>query len=485
MIKKIKNFITPAFIILIAVFVGFAIAKAENSKDIIFPVAELGNCQDETECRTYCDREENISPCVDFSEKHNLMSEEEISKARAFANSKNRPGDCKNEKECESYCENIKNIDSCLSFAEENGFIGEKELKEARQVSKALKEGTNLPGGCGNKKECEAYCENTDHIDECVSFAEKAGFMSGSELEDAKKAAKAISSGVKPPGSCRGKEQCDMYCSDSSHMEECLNFAEAAGFMPKEEAEMARKIMPMMMKGEMPGGCKSKEQCENYCEDSERSEECANFAVKAGFMNQEEYDMFKKTGGKGPGGCKGKDECENFCENPDNQEACFNFGKEHNLIPEEKLKEMREGVEKIKDAFKTAPPEVTDCIKSKVGTENFDKMQSGESMPNPKIGEQIRACFEEIMPKMQKEGMGGMMEGKREMPAEINEEIRGRIKEKMMKNNDSGSVGGMEGVGMDREEIEKNIRGKIEQETRQKIEEEIKQKMMGEFNKTE
>jgi len=185
-------------------------------------------------------------------------------------------------------------------------------------------------------------------------------------------------------------------------------------------------------------------------------------------MNQEEYEMFKKTGGKGPGGCKGKDECEAFCENPDNQETCFNFGKEHNLIPEEKMQEMREGVEKINQALKTAPSEVTDCVRSKVGTENFDKIQSGESMPNPKIGEQIRACFEEIMPKMQKEKMGEMMEGKGEIPKEINE-----------------SVGGMEGVSMDKEKIEKSIREKIEQETRQRIEEEIKKRMMGEFNRTE
>ena len=163
-------------------------------------MAELGNCQDETECRAYCENERNITPCVDFAEKHNLMSEEEISKARAFVKSENRPGDCKNEKECEAYCEDIENIDMCLSFAEENGFIDEKELKEAKQVVKALREGANLPGGCENKKECEAYCENTDHIEECVAFAEKAGFMSGAELEEAKKATKAIKSGIKPPG---------------------------------------------------------------------------------------------------------------------------------------------------------------------------------------------------------------------------------------------------------------------------------------------
>ena len=478
MTKIIKNFLAPGIIVSIALFAGFFIVQAQNADDIVYPVEELGGCQNETECRAYCDDEENITFCVDFAEKHNLMSKEEISKARAFAQSKNRPGNCKNKEECEAYCEDIKNIDSCLSFAEENGFIGATELKEAKQVAKALKEGANLPGGCKNKRECEAYCENTDHIEECVAFAEKAGFMSGSELEEAKKAAKAISSGIKPPGNCKGKAQCDAYCSDSSHMEECLNFAEAAGFIPKEEAEMARKIMPLMMKGEMPGGCKSKDQCESYCENESRAEECASFAVKAGFMSREEYEMFKKTGGKGPGGCKGRDECEAFCNNPENQETCFNFGKEHGLIPEEKLKEMEEGREKIKEALKSAPPEVTDCVRSKVGTENFEKMQSGESMPNPKIGDQIRACFEGVMPKMRRGG-----EGQEGIGGARQEEMREMVEEKIKNEMMGGTEGGdMEETGFNKEEIEKNIREKIEQETRQKIEEEIKKRMMGEFN---
>lgn len=486
MIKKMNSKYAHLFISLAVIFFGalasFTVTRAQNAEDITYPVKELGNCQNETECRTYCDDEDNMDQCVKFAEKHNLMSPEEIKKAKAFMKAgKIGPGGCKNEKECEAYCEDIKNIDSCLSFAEENGFMGERELKEAKQVAKALKEGANLPGGCKNKKECESYCENTDHMQECIAFAEKAGFMSGEELEEAKKAAKAISSGIKPPGNCRGKAQCDTYCSDSSHMEECLNFAEAAGFIPKEEAEMARKIMPLMMKGEMPGGCKSKDQCESYCENDEHAEECATFAVKAGFMNQEEYEMFKKTGGKGPGGCKGKDECEEFCDNPENQEACFNFGKEYGMIPEEKLKEMREGVEKIKEALKSAPPEVADCVRAKVGPENYEKMQSGESMPNPKIGDQIRACFEELMPKMRQEGMGEMMEGERqEMTGKMIEEM----KEKMMESGgrEPFNEGRFEGMGANREEIEKNIRQKIEQETRQRIEEDVKQKMMGEFN---
>ena len=93
--------------------------------------------------------------------------------------------------------------------------------------------------------------------------------MSDKEKEDSQKILQAIRKGVKPPA-CKGKEECDVYCNEESHFEECMNFAEAAGFMTAEDAAMARK-----------------------------------------------------TGGKGPGDCKGKEECEQFCQNPENQEECI------------------------------------------------------------------------------------------------------------------------------------------------------------------
>ena len=66
-------------------------------------------------------------------------------------------------------------------------------------------------------------------------------------------------------------------------------------------------------------------------------EECANFALGAGLMKQEEFEMFKKQA-KGRKRLPRKEQCETFCNNPENQEVCFNFAKEHNLILKKKLK---------------------------------------------------------------------------------------------------------------------------------------------------
>jgi len=64
------------------------------------------------------------------------------------------------------------------------------------------------------------------------------------------------------------------------------------------------------------------------------------FATKAGLASPEEIERFKATGGKGPGGCRGREECEAFCNNSDNQGACFSFAKEHKLIGQEELEHI-------------------------------------------------------------------------------------------------------------------------------------------------
>src|SRR3989344_4240166 len=44
------------------------VVLALSKDDIVYPVAELGNCQNEQECRAYCDDSENIAQCVAFAE---------------------------------------------------------------------------------------------------------------------------------------------------------------------------------------------------------------------------------------------------------------------------------------------------------------------------------------------------------------------------------------------------------------------------------
>ncbi len=387
-----NNLLVAVFILAFGIVAAYTIvASAQSKNDIVFPVAELSNCGSETECRTFCDKPGNMTACVNFAEKHNLVSKDEAERARKFKEIGAGPGGCKTKDSCESYCNDVSHVDECLTFAEKNNLMSAEDLAQARKVKIAVQGGAKFPGGCKNKSDCEVYCGDANHTEECLTFAESAGILSQDELAGAKKFLEAVKKGVKPPA-CRGKESCDKYCGEPGNFEECVSFAEAAGFVSANEAQMARK-----------------------------------------------------TGGKGPGDCHSKEECEKFCGDSANGEACFNFAKEHNLIPEGDLKNMQGGNSRMGEALNNAPPEATDCLNNALGSDVFQKLKSGQMMPSQGMGETMRGCFQKSMGppggnQGDSNGNQGMMPGTR--PGQGQEMMPGGNQEKMMPGGKFSGPGG-------------------------------------------
>ncbi|MEK7149530.1 MAG: hypothetical protein AAB757_00930 [Patescibacteria group bacterium] len=346
--KYLSAIVLSFGIIFSVILIGNALAQTDSgagisvAANIQYPITELGNCQNEIACRAYCDKPANREKCLDFAQKNNLMSQEKINVARKFLAAGKGPGNCATKDSCEKYCDEISHIDECVTFAEKNNILPPKELDEAKKVRAAIKQGVKPPS-CGNKKSCDLYCGSVDHMEECIIFAQAAGLMDENEKQESQKVLEAIKKGAKPP-QCRGKKECDVYCSEESHFEECMKFAEAAGFMSAEEAEMARK-----------------------------------------------------TGGKGPGNCRGKEQCEAFCSSPENQESCFNFAKEYGFIKQEDIQRMEGGKQKFQEILNQAPPKVIECLNSTIGAEMMEKLKSGSIMPPRDIGDKMRACFESVM----------------------------------------------------------------------------------------
>ena len=331
---------------------------------ITFPIPELGNCADKNSCKSYCDIAENAESCLSFAESHRLMKSDEIARARKMA-----------------------------SIARTGG-----------------------PGGCKNKGECANYCEaSTDRLTECLAFAEKTGLVPQEELRQMRQVHSALASGAKLPGGCKNKGECENYCSDSSRVEECISFAEASGMLKGKELDEAKKVLPFIKRGETPGGCKTKETCQTYCSDSSHATECVSFAEKAGFISKEEADIVRKTGGRGPGGCNSKESCETFCNQKENQQACFSFAKEHNLIPAEELKKMEEGTARLRVGLSQMPGEVVQCLKNKIGADAVGQIESGKLAPSRDIGEVIQGCFNEFKPQM----TAKIQEGLKNAPPEV------------------------------------------------------------------
>ncbi len=385
-----RTFLYSLAIILAGVTVsGIVLAQDQQGGSISYPIRELGNCTDRESCKGFCDEPQNTSKCLAFAEKNKLMSDTELQKARQLIQSGTGPGGCTGKESCESYCDDIAHIDECVKYAEENDLMPPKELEEAKKINTAIKSGVKPPA-CKNKRECDAYCSKPDNMEVCINFAEQAGFLSGDELQEAKKVLTAIKNGATPPP-CSGKEACDAYCTRDENINACMDFAQAAGMISSEELEMMKKTG-----GKGPGGCRGKKECDQVC--NEKPEVCADFALQYGLIKPEEAEMMKKTGGKGPGGCRGKESCESFCQDPANQETCFNFGKDNGLIPPEEIQKLDESKKKIKESVMGMPEQVRTCLETSLGRETLSKMESGNFLPSRDVGEKMQKCFEIMGP---------------------------------------------------------------------------------------
>jgi len=321
-----------------------------EASGLAFPVAELGNCGNKTACKAYCNEPANMPACIAFAKAHGLMNEEKVSRAEKFSErlqAGKTPGGCNSPQSCEAYCSDIAHMDTCLAFAEEQG-IRDSHIEEAKKIRAHLKAGGTMPGSCTSKASCEVYCGNFDHADECLAFAETVGI----EIQN----------------------------PDDE-------------FGPKDIKEV-RRVVNLMKQGETPGGCKSREACETYCRDQSHFEACIAFAEKAGFVDAKQAALARKTGGAGPGGCRSEGSCKTYCNDSAHQEECFKFAEEHGLVSQEDLKHAKEGFVRLRQGLEQAPPEVAECLKSKLGPNIIQDIQSGTLTPGPEIGDRIRGCFE-------------------------------------------------------------------------------------------
>lgn len=355
-------------------FAAYA-ALSSSPFDIEFPIPELENCADKTACKAYCEDAEHQDACRAFAEKHGL-------------------GASKRE------------VDETLRKLEEDGG----------------------PGGCAKDEKnpalaCKRYCDDVAHIEECVAYAKEHNLMEGRELEEAEKVLSAMKRGIKLPPQCKDARSCKEVCEDPADIKTaraCFEFGKEAGLLPSDvSVEQAEKAFSALEKGEGPfKSFAEMRQCDNPPTD-ELMQKCIEFAEKAGFMPPEEAEIAKKTGGKGPGGCRGREQCEEYCR--EHGEECFAFAEKHGLIREEDRERMREGINHMREAMERAPEEVAACIRSAVP--ELEAVLRGEKPASPKIGDAMKRCFENHFRNQQNFGeggpekfRGGVMEGPGGMP---------------------------------------------------------------------
>ena len=360
-------------------------------------------CKSVAMCKAACDSPENYTECLELAKEIEIVEEVVSPEKQAVLNAMKNgegPGGCNDEASCRTYCEGIDHISECVVFVEKFNLATPEELKEMRQMASIKEGGIKFPGNCQTQEKCFNYCGEPSHLDECVEFGQKAGFVKPEEVEEYKKVAPYLASG-QTPGKCKTKEDCMSYCENTEHIEECFAFAEKAGLIPKDELEGARKAIEFMKKGESPGGCKSKEQCMAYCEGEGHMQECLEFGLKAGFISDEEAQMARTFIEKGgPGGCKSRSECESFCNSPANQIACMEFAVEAGMIAPEDAEFFKQNMAQQQGddfgGFEKMPAKMKQCLSDKLGQDVAEKMTSKEVAPSKEMMHVMRLCIEEF-----------------------------------------------------------------------------------------
>lgn len=321
--------------------VFFALSVQAGLEDIDYPIDALGGCENQEACFNYCEDPENFDACMAFAQENELLEEEQIEQyktAESVLTQNSGPGGCADQASCETYCDEIVHMEECLAFARDNGMMSEEELAEASQVLTALQSGLTLPGGCSSEESCDAYCGDMAHMEECLSFGQAAGILSEEELSQAQQMLTILQT-TGTPGGCLSQESCDAYCADEANVEECVSFAVEAGFMTSEEAQQVRERGTMEREEFIgPGGCTGEESCRAYCQLEEHREECGNFfgeemntegqdewGQPGAYEGFDEYQEYDPSSFIGPGGCVGEEACRAYCDDELNRDTCATF----------------------------------------------------------------------------------------------------------------------------------------------------------------
>ncbi len=254
-------------------------------------------------------------------------------------------------------------------------------------------------GGCTDKKACHVYCESTDHIVACAQFAANHGMISQEQANKAKEFKDALASGG--PGGCKDQNSCAAYCEDIAHADTCLAFAETHKLLPTKELEQAKKVAKALRNGgQTPGACKDKSSCEAYCADTSHFDECIAFAEKANLMSKEDAAIARKAGGVGPGGCTSKEACNAYCNASENAPACLAFAKEKGILSSDKIKEIEDGMGRLRTGIKQMPSEMVSCLTDALGADTVTQLEAGTLTPGPDIGTKVKACADSFAPKL-------------------------------------------------------------------------------------
>ncbi|MBI4226009.1 hypothetical protein HY612_02745 [Candidatus Roizmanbacteria bacterium] len=237
--RKLKFFLTIFFFLFATYFVLSIPVTAQETPEelakkynVTFPVAELGNCSNVAECRTYCGDPINQTACVNFAKAKGFYKEELSQRQQELLNTAKTELGCTDIVGCQALCHQQENFEKCNTFARKHGVSGGHVEDPAKQ--EIVKKAQEILG-CDSAQSCKTLCGQEQNREKCDSFAKQVGLRGGESRQG--------------PGGCTSEETCKTFCSDPNNYQVCQGFSQGSGGK---------------FKG--PGGCDSEASCRDYCQ---------------------------------------------------------------------------------------------------------------------------------------------------------------------------------------------------------------------------
>lgn len=395
-----------------------------------------GGCASAEGCKAFCGDIKNIDACVAFAEENGVRDEHYIEgkKLRDYLKSGGAlPGGCTSRASCETYCRDLAHLEECVAFAEKAGMgpasapgqfgkaEGAPNLEQVRKFVALAKSG-ETPGGCTSKEGCEAYCKAAEHLEACIAFGTKVGFVTEAQASRLRQA------GGRGPGGCNSEASCHAYCNDPARRDECFSFAKENGLLKEEEIQQAKDGFVRLRQGLEQAPLEVVECLKSTLGQNIISDIQSGALTPGPEIGERVKGCFEKFGKQAAPQAA-------FREMPQEIQVCLKekFGNEFDAVRTGKIELTPERADAFRvcaqslrleegsgvsqglatgQFLRSAPSAVVACIKEKLGG-TFSLENPESLMQDPQIREKVKGCFESFRPSG---GLVEFQEGAIDMP---------------------------------------------------------------------
>ncbi len=200
-----------------------------------------GGCTTQAACQAYCDIAAHQVACTTFAGTSTTLttstggpssttvatstvSSADQKRSDAIVQFGGPDGACNDLVSCRVYCDDPTHELSCTKYSLEHDLLPKGQATQTITVLTTVG-----PQGCTGAA-CDEYCAIPGHELECIEYAKKKGLIDPKEataqLDLIKSATVTVPTrSLEKPGRCKNRGECQSYCADDSHKNECDQYA--------------------------------------------------------------------------------------------------------------------------------------------------------------------------------------------------------------------------------------------------------------------